>query len=108
MSTPWPIADRDNIFRSVLTRDESSGRVDISVEAAPDFHPRQPGRHRVTRARGHWKLTPIGPDQTRVTFQMHLEPGGGIPDWMVNVRIVATPFEALMNMREVLAADSKN
>ena len=104
MSTPWPIADRDNVFLSVLTRDKSTGRVDISVEAAPDAHPIQRGRHRVTRAKGSWRLTPQGPHETHVVFTMHLEPGGGIPDWMVNARIVATPFEALVNLRKILSA----
>jgi hypothetical protein len=30
---------------------------------------------------------------------MHLEPGGGIPEWMINARVVGTPFEALTNLR---------
>ncbi len=99
MATPWPISDRDNVLRSTRHTDPSSGVVTIEVEAAPDFHPEQPGRVRVRRARGRWTLEPIGPNRTRVTFQMHLEPGGGIPDWMINARVVATPFEALANLR---------
>jgi hypothetical protein len=96
MATPWPISDRDNVFRSVTTRD------------APTEVPIQDGRHRVTRAKGSWQLTPQGPGRTFVTFIMHLEPGGGLPDWMVNARIVATPFEALMNLREILGASPTN
>jgi hypothetical protein len=108
MSTPWPIADRDNVFLTVLTRDEPSGRIEISVDAAPDAHPIQRGRHRVTRASGSWRLTPQGPDETHVAFTMHLEPGGGIPDWLVNARIVATPFEALENLRNILSGDESH
>ena len=108
MKTPWPVADRDNVFRSVLTVDESTGGVVISVEAAPDAYPIQPGRHRVTKAKGRWQLTPNGPDETHVAFTMHLEPGGSLPDWMVNARVVGTPFEALVNMRRVLGASESN
>jgi hypothetical protein len=108
MATPWPISDRDNVFRSVTTRDESTGRVEITVNAAPTEVPIQDGRHRVTRAKGSWQLTPQGPERTLVTFIMHLEPGGGLPDWMVNARIVATPFEALMNLRKILRATPTN
>jgi hypothetical protein len=39
---------------------------------------------------------------------MHLEPGGGIPDWMINTQIIATPFEALVNMRNKLNAGAKD
>jgi hypothetical protein len=108
MATPWPISDRDNVLRSVTTRDASTGQVEITVNAAPTEHPVQDGRHRVTSARGSWQLTPRGPGRTFVTFIMHLEPGGGLPDWMVNARIVATPFEALMNLRKVLGARPTN
>ena len=106
MSTPWPISDRDNIFRSVMTRDETTGSVEITVDAAPDHYPVQKRLHRVTRAKGSWLLTPDGPNKTHVKFVMHLEPGGGIPDWMVNAQIIATPFDALTNMRTTLGAET--
>ena len=99
MGTPWPMADRDNVLRSVIARDEITGVVDITVTAAPDYHPTQKGLIRVQKANGTWKLEPMGPEKTHVTFTMHLEPGGGIPQWMINTRIVATPFEALTNLR---------
>jgi hypothetical protein len=102
MATPWPVANRDNIFRSVTTLDETTGVVDIEVSAAPDYYPAQEERVRVQKANGAWKLEPTGPKRTRVTFKMHLEPGGGIPNWMINARVVATPFEALANLRALI------
>lgn len=104
MQTPWPISDRDNVFRSVTKRDADTGRIEIEVSAAPREHPEHPDRHRVTKANGRWRLVPQGPEATLVTFIMHLEPGGGLPDWLVNARVVATPFEALVNLREILGA----
>ncbi len=102
MATPWPIADRDNVFRSVTRRDHESGRIEIEVRATPDRHPVQPGRVRVEYAKGSWVLLPLDERRTRVTFRMHLEPGGGIPDWMINARIRSTPIEALSNLRAAL------
>ena len=102
MGTPWPMDDRDNVLRSVTTRDENTGDVRIDITAAPDYYPAQDGRVRVQKAHGTWKLKPIGANKTHVMFKMHLEPGGGIPQWMINTRIVATPFEALTNLREIL------
>ena len=102
MGTPWPMADRDTVFRSVAKRDETTGIVNITLAAAPDYHPVRKGRVRVRKARGTWRLEPIAPGKTHVTMTMHLEPGGEIPEWMINVRIVATPFKALTNLREAL------
>ena len=103
MATPWPVSDRDNVLRSVLSRDTETGVVEITVTADPDHYPEQPDRVRVRRAKGLWRFEPLSESRTRVTFQMHLEPGGGIPQWMINARVVATPFEALGNLREMVA-----
>jgi hypothetical protein len=103
IDTPWPITDRDNIFRSVTERDAETGVVSISISADPDRQPEQPERFRVRQARGLWLLEPLSPDQTRVTFRMHLEPGGGVPQWLVNAQVVETPFGALRNLRALLA-----
>jgi hypothetical protein len=108
MATPWPLADRDNVLRSVATRDEKTGVVNITVDAAPDYYPIHEGRVRVQTATGTWKLTPLGDQKTNVAFTMHLEPGGGIPQWLINTRIVATPFEALTNLRGILAGSTAN
>lgn len=102
MDAPWPVSDRDNVFRSVTKRDEATGVVEIQVTAAPDYFPEQANRTRVRKANGAWKLEPLEGDRTLVTFRMHLEPGGGIPEWLINARVVATPFEALTNLRAFL------
>ena len=103
LATPWPTSDRDNVLRSVLSRDETTGVVEITLAANPDHYPLQSGRVRVRRANGLWLFEPLSESRTRVTFQMHLEPGGGIPQWMINARVVETPFEALTNLRTVVA-----
>lgn len=103
LDAPWPVSDRDNVFRSVTTIDPASGRISIRVSAAPDYHPEQPERVRVRRALGEWLLEPVGAGQTRVTFTMHLEPGGGVPQWLINAQVVETPFDALTNLRVAVA-----
>ena len=102
MDAPWPVSDRDNVFRSVLTQDTRDGTFELRITANPDHHPEQPGRVRVRRANGLWRFEPLGPERTRVTFQMHLDPGGGVPSWLINARVVDSPFEALTNLRATL------
>ena len=99
LATPWPISDRDNVLRSVTNVDHEAGVVQISVAAAPDEYPEHADRVRVRKANGSWRLETLGDNRTRVTFSMHLEPGGGIPQWMINARVVETPLEALANLR---------
>lgn len=103
MDAPWPVSDRDNVLRSVTSHDDETGQIQIQVAAAPDAYPERPDRVRVKKATGNWILEPLSDYKTRVTFQMHLEPGGGIPEWLTNARVVDSPFEALTNMREILS-----
>ena len=102
MDAPWPVEDRDNVLRSVTSRDAGTGVVEIVVDAEPDYYPVQVDRIRVQKAHGSWRLEPIGEDETRVTFMMHLEPGGGVPEWLINLRVVASPYEALTNLRKIV------
>lgn len=103
IDAPWPVSDRDNVFRSETEHDPATGIVRIAVSAAPDRHPEQPDRVRVRHARGQWLLEPLAGERTRVTFTMHLEPGGGVPQWLLNSQVVETPFEALTNLRSRVA-----
>lgn len=105
LRTPWPISDRDNVLRAVTKKDREAGIVQISVVAAPDAHPEQEDYVRVREAHGKWILESIGERKTRVLFQMHLEPGGGIPQWLINASVVDTPLEAITNLREAVDAD---
>ena len=103
LDLPWPVSDRDNVFRSETETDSATGRISIRVTAAPDYHPEQPERVRVRRALGQWLLEPVSPAETQVTFTMHLEPGGGVPQWLINTQVVETPFDALTNLRAAVA-----
>ena len=42
-------------------------------------------------------------DLRRSQIVIPFGPGGGIPEWLTNARVVDSPFEALTNMREVLS-----
>ncbi|MEZ4355297.1 MAG: START domain-containing protein [Myxococcota bacterium] len=100
LDAPWPLSDRDHVLRTTSLRDSDTGAIRIAIVSDPTFHPEQPGRVRIRVAQGSWALEPLdGGRRTRVTFAMHLDPGGGLPDWLVNARIVGTPFEALTNLR---------
>lgn len=102
LDAPWPVSDRDNVFRSVMSRDEASGTIKLALTASPDHYPEQDGCVRVRHAQGSWRFEPLGPTRTRITFQMHLDPGGGVPQWLTNARVVDSPFEALTNLRAKL------
>ena len=56
---------------------------------------------RITKADGYWSFVPK--DQgVVVTYQMHADPGGSIPKWLVNRAVVDTPYDTLNQLRDYL------
>jgi len=102
-ATPWPVSDRDAIYRSVVERDPETGGASIRIGVEPDAYPRQDGHVRVLEAEGLWTLVPVTDSRTAVTWEMHLEPGGSVPEWVINRRVVDTPLRALQGLAQEVA-----
>lgn len=98
-SMPWPVKHRDMIYR--LT--ESHGaRVDsdisVTINGVPDYLPPYPGVVRMTGVTGRWNFHQAD-GETRIDLVMHIEPGGKVPQWLANRRIVGTPTKMIENLR---------
>jgi hypothetical protein len=106
-SAPWPVSNRDGVYRFSFGHTEEGGSraVIVRVQAVPDYIPARKGKVRVPRSDGFWK---VGPTATgvRVTYQMHADPGGSIPAWMANSASVSSPFNTLKNLRAYLQLSS--
>jgi hypothetical protein len=104
-SAPWPATDRDIVVQS-----------DISVDSAlhilfVDFHevtdpraPPQKGAVRMPLVRGHWALHPVDHGRaTMVEYQVHADPGGSVPSWVINRVSKKLPWETIQGLRRQTA-----
>lgn len=98
---PWPVADRDNITKSVFTK-VSANEVKVSMLSLPDYIPAKSGIVRVPRAEGFWHFIDQGNGIIKVVQQSVADLGGSVPDWLVNSTIVEGPFETLEAMKKLL------
>jgi hypothetical protein len=99
---PWPFAERDIVVQWRIA-DAPGGATVVPMENAPDRLPAQPGRVRVPRASGLWRLTPRGDGVIEVELQLHFEPAGRLPAWIANAVVVDMPYWTLRNLRDRLA-----
>ncbi|GAA6133231.1 START domain-containing protein [Oceaniserpentilla sp. 4NH20-0058] len=95
--TPWPVANRDSYVRSVLSVD-AQGVVTLTIKAEPTFGPIDDKYVRISSLGGSWKFTPKVDGLVEVIYQMHANPGGSLPNWLVNSIVVETPLETLSNL----------
>lgn len=94
---PWPVKDRDAIYVSTLQQSGDSLRIDVSAD--PDLAPEYDDAVRIRAAHGYWQLDPVA-GGTRVLWEFHVEPGGSIPAGLANARVLSTPRDALLALRE--------
>jgi hypothetical protein len=105
---PWPAADREMILRNEIYQDTvtrvttvklSGVKADALPESAQATLPTKTNAVRVDEVAGFFELTPLSDTQTKVVFQLHLNPVGALPASLVNSMIVDNPFETLKAMR---------
>lgn len=99
---PWPVSDRDGIFKMTFYRNRKTGGFSVMSEAAPDFMPEKEDMVRIRTSKSSWKVEPIENGQVRITYEVNTDPGGAIPDWLANYAAVDIPFESFQNLRAKL------
>lgn len=100
-SLPFPASDRDYVYRGKATRDKS-GVVTLLLESVT--HPKAPPTIgvRANLIKSRYLLTPKGKDRTFVVVEIHTDPQGSIPSWLVNLVQKSWPMKTMKNMREHL------
>ncbi|MGR6874256.1 START domain-containing protein [Pseudomonas sp. HK3] len=96
---PWPVTNRDVYIRSVMTAD-AHGVVTSSIKAESDYGDINEDYVRMPNVNGQWVFTPQAEGIVEVVYQAHANPGGSLPDWLVNSIVVETPMETLTNLHE--------
>lgn len=102
--TPWPVTDRDAYVRSVMTAN-ADGSVVSAISAAPEYKENNEDYIRMPKIAGAWTFAPKADGITEVTYQVHANPGGSLPTWLVNAIVVETPMNTLSNLQELVVAE---
>lgn len=100
---PWPMNDRDVVMHTKLEQDPISKRIISVSRAAPDFIPAVADVVRIRNANTTWTVHPGQNGWLYVEYVIHSDPGGNLPDWLVNMAIDVGPRETIASMRKRLA-----
>lgn len=100
-STPFPFSDRDIVLK-MTKQPQSDGRMVYQIENAATSIEERKNFVRIPRAGGRWELESKGESATLVTYQFYADPGGNVPNWLVNMFIVQGPYNSFRQMKELL------
>src|SRR5262249_53523791 len=95
------ISDRDLVAEAHTT--VVPEKRTLRIEFHNVAHARAPEVSGVVRfpyVRGHWELVQIQGDLTQVEYQIEADPGGALPQWIVNWATERIPFNTIDKLRD--------
>jgi len=99
VSIPWPASNRDFIAHLITVQDPQTKVVTVYGPTAPDLVPVKKDIVRVRRSEGKWVLTPTGHHTVKIVYTLHVDPGGNIPAWLVNMFATKGPHESFTALK---------
>jgi START domain-containing protein len=100
-SVPWPLDNRDMVYHLHFVK-KNNADTKIIVTGIRDYIPEKKGIVRVEKAIGFWELTLLGGNKIQITYQLHVEPGGTIPAWLANSKVIDMPYTTLSRLKDMV------
>lgn len=97
---PWPVKNRDHISNLIVTYPNSKSIL-LSITPNNEVLPKYDDIVRITNFKGYWLLEETGKG-IRITNQLFGDPEGDIPSWLVNSKLVKSPFTSFSNLKKLL------
>ncbi len=101
-SLPWPMLNRDMVIDLLIHQDSITKKMTIQANTINQIMPDLAGLQRVPFSNATWEVTPFGLNRIQVEYTLKINPGGGIPPWMVNMFIAKAPLETFKNLARII------
>jgi hypothetical protein len=99
---PWPIADRDYVYRARIYW--QGEKLIFNLKSTKNRFKPDGGsvgvRARLNRC--FYYLTPMGENKTHVIVEVHTDPRGMLPSWLVNLIQKSWPIKTLKGIRRMV------
>lgn len=100
IDVPSPFTDRDAVIHLTLWQDPKTKIVYTRSVAAPNYIPAKDGLVRLQIFNASYQLIPQSNGDVQVIYSLRTDPGGSIPDWLVNLTIVTGPYQSILKMHQ--------
>ena len=101
-SAPWPAKDRDMLTYSKFRIDAEGFRLEIS-DAPQAILPPQADYIRITSVHAVWQLKKLTDGNTHIEYTVFADPGGALPNWLINKLAKESARTTFENLRAQLA-----
>lgn len=102
VNIPWPLHNRDFIAHIKVTQDPATKVITVDAPCLADMVPVKDGIVRIEHSVGKWIITPTDNGQVKVEYTLHLDAGGSVPAWLLNMFITQGPTESFIKLKAQL------
>ncbi|MGB0678614.1 MAG: START domain-containing protein [Polyangiales bacterium] len=100
---PWPLHDRDMVVAVQARALDPAGPLHIDFATTRQKAPPTPKRVvRIRHMRGHYRLESLGPQRTRLSYQVYVDLGGSLPRWFLRWVARDVPWLTVRALRKEL------
>ncbi len=101
VSLPWPLQNRDFVTHLMVSQNPQTKVVVIDGVVVKGYTPEKKGIVRVTEAVGKWVITPLPAEQLSISYNIHVDPAGNLPAWLVNLFALEGPYQIMKKLKSV-------
>jgi hypothetical protein len=105
-NAPWPVANRDCVERVKIERNEATRTTIMHITSDPKYLSPVEGVVRIEKMIAYWKIVEKA-DGVEVTNEYASDPGGSLPDWVVNAQSVEGPYETFTSIQNKIPTPIK-
>lgn len=102
---PWPVSDRDAVILTVMSQNPETLVLRADISTVKDLIPESDDYVRIPHMTGFWQFEPKDDGMVLITYQVHVDPGGSLPNWLANSVVVETPYYTMSNMVDMLKSE---
>ncbi len=95
---PWPVSDRDIVTSVHVVQDTTTKTITVISTAVSNYIPKKPGFVRIPKLLSYWVFKPKPFGKIDITFQIKINIGGAIPQWVTNLFVYKGPYNTMKNL----------
>ena len=99
---PFPFSDRDMIVHYIMKQDPNTKQVTFVSKSVYNAIPEKDGVVRIKTIESKWIYTPLPNGVVRLEYQLKSDPGGNIPNWLINLAADDGPLKSIAHLKEFL------
>lgn len=101
--TPWPAADRDLIIQ--LKKIPITNGVKIDMTNKSNYIEVKDDATRIPIYFGSWEIVKVK-EGVKVTLEYQTDPGGSVPDWMIQGAATKTPYNMVDELKKFVNGEN--